>query len=459
MKYFVLIIVTTMAAYAGESAAKTVPAQEVDPGQALEIPGYFNRPIFRWEDLDGDGVLDIWVSDSDYQVWVCDGRGSVFEKLEFENMDMPIKPVKTQEGWRIQAWHNGQILEHHPENGWFVAQDFNDFSRVRPGMRPIDGEKPLIPTYDGYWMMDGPCEQVFKVMPAVELDKYRMKLTYARPQWTDINGDGQLDLLAKPLLFEQHSQVRIWSALREGDAWRSQWSSLDFPKELKISDSKSGDLNGDGIDDLVILGQPANEMSFFDELSFVVYLGEGPGQWSATPIQVLKTKQNLWQTGPIEVNERGILLYYYKGIIRSHFRMDRYRWNKAGFIEPKPETGKWTLKDADRDFINLDFDINNDGLKDMILQDEEAVRAYFRADEDIPFEENRMKELSPSSSGERSFTITIGEDEVSATGNMSLRLNQARGHNSLALVNKGKQASIWRLSRKVHGHWKLTRIL
>jgi len=451
-----LIILVIMPVLGASETSPTEQAQK--PGVVLEVPGFLNRARAYWEDLDADGKTDIWVTDADGELWVCDGNGTTFEKLEYEVMGMDAKPAKTPHGWRVRTYHDGQILEYHPQTGWFIAQDLNNFTRIRPGMKPISGGLPLVPTFDGYWMMDGPCAQQFKVLPAIELDKRRLKLSYARPQWTHLNDDGAADLMAPPLHFAQHSQIRIWSALRDGQQWLPSWSSLEFPSDLKIESSQTGDLDNDGIDDLVILGKPAGEMSFLDELSFVVYLGEGPGKWSPTPIQVLKTKQNLWQTGPIEVDKRGILLYYYKGLIRSHFRMDRYRWDPNGFINPKPATGKWTLKDAERDMINLDFDLDNDGLKDMILQDEEALRVYFRKDGDLPFAEKRTKELA-ASSGNPTLTITISPDEVSSGGRMSLRMNTARGHNSLALVNRNQEPALWRFSRKKHGHWLLTRIL
>jgi len=454
----------------------TLAAAGADAPDRLVIPGHFLRAEARWADLDRDGALDIWVIDAlgsvdergEATLWLRDGAEpeAGFRPLRYDPALTP-KPAKTEAGWRVQARVDGATFEYG-EDGWAAIRDENRIAPLRPGTAPIeDGGFTLLPTFEGYWLLEDDCPaQPFAITPAVEIQKRALRLIYPKPYRRDIDGDGRDDLLAAPVPFRQSAELRVWSALRVEAGWREQWAAVQFPPELKPLRSRFGDLNGDGFADLVVLARQAENLSLFEEMSFVVYLGSAPGQWRETPIQVLKTKQKLWQNGPVEVNRQGILLMYYKGLFKARFAIDRFRWRDDGFIDPKPVSETWRVKGGERDEILTRFDVNGDGRADLILQGREGVFAHYRQPgRALPFDEDPSVALFDDflSRRDRKRLRRRGEEPEldSLRRGVNMRVNRARGDGSLAIVGDPAtdRPMLWKLYEdESSGHWVLMRL-
>ncbi len=459
----------------------TLAALTVDgPLEQIEIPGHFLRPRAVWEDLNGDGQIDVWLYDRDKsgertQLWVWDGaaQAAQFQQIPFEPAGFTAKPAMTDRGWQARAYERGVTYEYDEQTGWTAVFDFNKLARIRPGLSPIaHGNHSLVPTFSGYWLIQDDCPlQSFRTVPAVELKKRVMRLIYPKPEWRDVDGDGEPDLLAAPIPFRQQAELRVWSAMRQDDGWAPRWSAFQFPPELKPVQHQYGDLNGDGHPDLVALARPAEDLSLFDELSFVVYLADGPGQWQNLPVQVLKTKQNLWQTGPIEISEKGVLLLYYKGLFSSIFRMDLFRWNAGGYIEPKPVHEAWKLKGGKRDVIYNRYDVNGDGLNDLILYDRRGVYAHYRKSAgQLPFDQEPSAILfndfvSRKQLRKRKRKAAPGEDADMQVEEIRrgarIRPNRAYGNGSMAIVADAatRRPTLWKLYMDPRsGYWRIRRL-
>lgn len=433
--------------------------------RVLEIPGYFLRPTLRWEDLTGDGIQDIWLSDKSEEIWVYDGasKETQLRRLEYEPIGYEVKPAWVDGQWCVQAYDHGVLFRFFEDRGWQGVVDFNRLGKVRPGIQPIRlGRRLLVGTFDGNILLDGDCVlDSLQTLPSISLDAKKLKLTYPVPfvrEAGEHGGEG-VELFAAPVEFPQHGELGIWSARPDKTGWDGRWAKVQFPQNLKVERYATGDLNGDGFEDLVVLAMPSKDISIFEELSFIVYLGKAPGEWEPVPAQVLRSRQNLWQTGPIEVTPKGIALFYYKGLIRSHFKMDLFRWNPDGFIEPKPDSLKWTLENARGDVIILDFDVNGDGFRDLILSSARGVTAHFRDPSASGFSFREKPDrvldgdgvLSPTLLGLQLARLEPGSYRLSSI------VGRIRGDGHMALVKKseGVGVSVWRLSQGLNGYWYL----
>lgn len=154
----------------------------------------------------------------------------------------------------------------------------------------------------------------------------------------------------------------------------------------------------------------------------------------------------------MEVNRHGVLLYYYKGLIRSHFKVDFYAWNAAGYIEPKPVSERWTFKRARRGTILLDYDVNGDGHKDLVLAHREGVQAFHRLPEKIaapPFDREKSQMLFPWREADKddieAELAMAAESNVSFSSN-SVRRNRIDREGQLALIKNasGGGVTVWR---------------
>lgn len=437
--------------------------------QTLLIPSYLRHPAVSWSDLNGDGILDIWVAegsskapDQADRIWVHNGASAddTFHELVHTPMAGELKPAGEGDAFWVRSYFRGMVLDYRGEQGWVLTTDFNQNTRIRPGMQPLNLEVGLlVPTFDGYEMLQGDCvEASFTATPTVDVNRDRMVLTWPMPQTRDLNDDGVLDLIAAPVRSPQHGEARIWSAIRQGEQWRENIARLQFPTGDDIVSYQLGDLDGDGKEELVLMTRPTKDMSLFDEMSFLVYSGKGAGDWEPVAAQSLKTNQNLWQTGPIEVDTRGITFYYYKGLIRDKFRVDCYPW-KDGYLQPKPVTRMWKLKEADRGMISLDYDLDADGRRDLVLNDEEGLKVYYRRSGQIPFADDPDQVLSEGANlSGRNIEMQFG-DEGKISVQMSMLGGGLKGDKSVGLINlgRGKPPELWSLHQQPSGYWQLRR--
>ena len=422
------------------------------PGATFRVEGPFLKPVVFWEDLNGDGQLDIWIRDVTGTIWINDGAdpSKPFISLAYELLSKSESPIWRDGQWSVGTFYKDSELVFQPDQGWTVALDYNQEGQFREGMAPkYSTSGVLIPAIDGYWLAEGGCiRQRFQVMPSISLKQRRLSVTYPILQWRDLNQDGNADLFGPPVTLQKQGLVSLWSAVSTGDHWSQATSKLQISPELEIQQFQLGDLNDDGFQDLVVIARPSKDLSVFEELSFLVYLAEGHGRWQSTPLQTLKTRQNLWQTGPIEVNEQGIFIYYFKGIIRTLFKMDRYAWDQGGFVVPKPISEKWKVKDGNRDFIELSYDFNGDGLKDLLLEGEDGLQLFERAPvsgKDLPFSQNRRKLLRGNihDLGNNAISIQIGgNSQVLTSGKANPRVHLTKERRTV-LTGIGGQYHFW----------------
>ena len=452
------LLLIGLMALLGEANPTRVTPLEV--GTVLEIPGHLQSPRVFWRDLDGDGLTDIYLRDREGLLWVWDGRGgdNRFRQIQFPTIGGKAVPTRENAAWQASVFHEGLDMIYR-DGAWSVRHDYNGDARIRPGLPRISGpDGMLLPTYDGYRIMDGACElRRFRTLPAVELSAGRLTLSYVLPRWTDMDGDGREDLLSHPVPFRNSGELRVWSALNTADGWKPRWSKLQFPDNLELERYGMGDINGDGFAELVVLARPTKDTGIFDELHFVVYMGSGHGEWENVATQTLESKQNLWQVGPVEVGPRGILMAYYKGLIKSKFKIDLYRWREAGFVDPKPDSLKWRMPDADRDEIYLNADWNGDGMNDLILQDERGIHLFPRQGAaGIGFEENRFTTLVASLSREQQRERYPEGGRLRAT--RSMYENVARGDGRITMVSENGQGRLWHFYMRNNGYWYLERM-
>lgn len=430
----------------------------------LEIPGFMTKPQARWQDLNGDGRLDIWVNDGTDQVWVWDGASAEtsFHRLPFDPISLDVRPLWSEGSFRAGVWLDGRYLTFQAGAGWSIGEGGPAVTGTRPGLDPITfGADLLVPTYAGYLLMEGNCQAAeLPALPANHLQAWRLRLIYPIPTARDLDRDGRDDLVAAPVSLPRSGELRVWRALRTECGWEASWQVLQFPHNLGVKAHQFGDLDGDGFDDLVVIAAPEQEMSLFEEMTFMAYMGQGHGVWENRASQVLKTQQNLWQTGPVEVGRDGITLYYYKGLIRTIFKIDRYRWDAGGFIRPKPESAKWTQKDGSRSTILTGHDLNGDGWDDLVLAGQGIFIHYRRPDQALPFEEKPDKVLAGGD--DRNFTVDVTIDEEPFNPELTARINreEIRREGRLALVSgrPGEKAAIWTMFEGMNGYWYLKRL-
>lgn len=435
------------------------------PG-VLEIPAYLDRPRVYFQDLDGDGQLDAWATDRDDHLllWLAAEGETAFRPLPTPVDGRPPRPHLVDGVWRATFYEDGRLFAGF-EDAWRVVQDDTNAAQVRPGMEPVDlGTQRLVPTFAGYRLMEDDCLVAeLASMPAVLLGEKRLILRYPVPVSRDLNGDGRRDLAAGPVLFGQQQEIGLWAAMQTDKGWETRWSRMQFPAHLTIGQHQFGDLNGDGFQDLVILARPAQEMSLFDEMQFVIYMGNDLWSWDRQPVQVLKTKQNLWQDGPIEVDRHGVTFFYYKGLFRSRFRMDRFRWHQDGYIEPKPESETWTVDDGDDNLLITDLDLNGDGANDLLLVGENQIFWYPRHQGELPFEKDAAQVLWHPPPERGSFTYA-GKDGNVVVDNppidvdLSQRIGYLRSGRDLGIVRQpDDRLELWSLVQATSGYWYLVR--
>lgn len=428
--------------------------------QTIELGVEMLNPRVVWQDLDGDGRNDIWVIDQHRQaakdrLWAALAENpNHIEELRFDPFPGKVFPRYVDHRLQACAYSHGVLWTFADGQGWQVDHDFNQTDQVRSGMGLIALNNDwLLATARGYLILERGCATAeLSAPPAVDISNKRMQLTYPIPRPTT----DPKRLASRPIAIPQAGEIRFWTAEQHDDGWQAAAKSLLFPDGLRPMRHQIGDLNGDNAMDLVILAMPSKKLSLFGELSILIYLGDGQGGWETNASQQFKSKQNFWQTGPIEMDRDGLRLYYFKGIVRSIFRSDTYRWNDAGYIEPKPVVARFTLADADRGFINLDWDLNQDGRRDLLLQGEDGLQVFYRQSGDKPFDKNASRLLSPRTSGNSGVSIEIGEDfETTPAANGLNPTHQLSGHKAAFISDGEGNLWIWRLKRSLNGPWLL----
>jgi len=432
----------------------------------IPLPSPLDGPRVTWEDLDGDGLDEIWVRhDGGLMVRPGGGDGS-FLVLDFPDIGLATRPVWLDGTWCVRAYERGRMFLYHPAHGWSVYRDHTaSADRIRPGLEPIPLEDGvLVPLFDAYLHRDGPCVvDRLEALPSMTLNEHRLQIRYPRPEPVELNGDGRTDLIAGPIDYPSRGELGIWYALREENGWREGVARVQLDADQEVRRHQFGDLNGDGFFEMAVLTMPASEVNIFDELTMLVYAGTGPGAFEPVPVQKLETRQKLWQVGPIEMMPGSMTVYYYKGLIGSRFTMDRYAWNPDGYLEPRPESERWKMKDAERETIVLDHDFDLDGHTDLVLIDDKGVFVYYRDPGSVtPFSRERGKPLIARDA--RRGNLEVSVEVAGRTIDVRIRDiapgNRLKRQGEVALITAGnnRPPALWTLVETDEGECFLVRL-
>lgn len=349
----------------------------------------------HFEDLNADGAVDFWLRSDDDRLWILDGsaaNGQLAELVYEPVAGIDPEPRMIDGKWQA-SFEDGDHLVVFREQQWQTQRQWQTASAMRDAafMRQTP-QGTLVPTHNGYELYANGClVRSMTIRPSVQLSRARLHVVYPVIEPLDLDGDGKLDWVGTPIALSNQGKLGIWRALGDDEG---DWAMLEFPPDRAVSLYAMGDVDGDGWVDLAVMTRPARGFSLFEEMGILFYRGTGPGEWSSLASQEIKSKQNLWQTGPLVLDSGGLYCYYYKGLFRSKFRIDRYAWDSDGFLDPKPVNEDWRMDGGDRLTMMCDRDLVGDQQKDLILADNTGVYVYeARAGKKLPFDEDRRSKL------------------------------------------------------------------
>ncbi len=414
--------------------------------EPLRLPAEFESANFFWEDVDADGLNDVWVRTDQNELWLWNGRQEdanfslLAQSQEFTNM----RPAQSEQGIVASAYAPG-IIFYQKDGAWSVWDNLDEFTSRRRLGYAYEGGLFILPTPGGYLRQRPTCEPIsLDVKPTLNRQDDEMRIVYPVPHHEQRIG---AYWYLPPVIDHERGRLSV-QVLDENSSFKSIGNWVSFPTGMAIAKYAYGDLNRDGWIDLAVLTRPAKDFSLFDELSLVVVLGKGPGEFEDHTLVQLKSEQNLWQSGPLTIEPGALVTHYYKGLIRAKFRRDVYNWDEAGFVEPEPKTMKWKVEDADRGSIAVDLDMGGDARPDLLLVDNHGLRVHVRTGSERveAFDENPITLKFSSNSG---FSVHItagsGGSEFELDSDLAVR-NRFRGRGGHVLVVTGKQAVIWELA-------------
>lgn len=381
------------------------------------FPHYLKHPSAAWVDLDRDGTDDLvlWDQEAGFFRWSDQG----FEQIQAGSDMFDLLLLPDANGLKPVLYKNG-ALWREKEDGADLMVSWLEPDQVRPGKKPIFLNQELwLADRDGYTRVEGDCvKEHLQAEPLVRANRTSLEVLYPIPHPADLDRNSGSDLFSEPLAMKGDGNLHIWRAVRETptDTWDEGWQSLQFAPNLRVARYQLGWVDDDPYPELLVIALPNQVDSVFEELVFYFYQGTGPGTWNPVPLQQVETKQNLWQTGPIEMDAEGVRLSYYKGLFRTIFRIDHYAW-KDGYLSPEPSKVSWKVPDGARFFIENRFDFTGDGIKDMVLADPEGLILYPGNRDSIPYEESRSQRLIGWPDGESTSGISFdfgGNFEVEA---------------------------------------------
>jgi hypothetical protein len=361
-----------------------------------------------FEDLNQDGVIDFWLRSDDHRIFVQDGNAADGVPIEIEYE--PVNGIRPRplfyEGTWVAAFMDGDHRVIFRDDRWQPQQRWHTNRPMRHAsfIREMGDGKVLVPTMAGFELyQDGCFEQELMIRPTVQLKRSRLNVIYPVIQPMNLDGDGKSDWVGTPIALSDQGKLGIWRMVSDepGD-----WQMLEFPPDRTISLYAFGDVDGDGFPELAVMTRPARGFSLFEEMGILIYQGTGPGTWTERATQEIKSKQNLWQTGPITLNEKGLTTYYYKGIFKSKFKMDHYAWSKDGYFKPRVKSEDWKMEKGERLTMILNRDLTGDGHNDLILADNTGLYLYpADANAAIPFAERRRQKIC-----DWPFNVSFGMD-------------------------------------------------
>lgn len=415
------------------------------PTEPFRLTAHFEKVRLVWEDVDGDGSLEIWARTDQDELWIHDGRSdsTEFALLAKSEMFPNMRPFLDGDTFVAVAYEAGFFYRFNGDE-WRVFDDLSDqVSRNRQGFSFQQGTF-VLPSASGYLWQKPQCDpSSIAVRPVVLNQSRTWRIVYPVPQSKDRYG---ANWYLPPVVDKERGTCLLQVLdVNDGYANRVQW--VPFPYGLGIANYTYGDINGDGAMDLALLGLPEKDFSVFDELSLVVIMGDPAGGFEDHVLVSIETEQNLWQSGPITIEPGAIACHYYKGLIRSKFKRDLYLWNEGGYVEPKPKSVKWKIEEANRGAIAVDLDMTGDGLPDLILQDSEGLRLHPRSGAE-PLKSFSEQPDRLEFDTDSSFSVDVGVGASGSSFSFSSKLddrNRFRGRDGYALIERDGVGEIWRV--------------
>lgn len=431
----------------------------------ISIPDHFRRALVVFQDITGDGINDVWVETDSGHLWVHDPTEGTKQAI---TIPVPpnafhIWPEKREGRWCVKGFADGLCYTCHDGTTWLLDWDLGAEMLIRPGMPPLHvGSDFLTPSYQGTLIFQSRCAlHLWPTPPATRAGRRWLEITYPVPRTRDINRDGFPDLITAPIAFPAKNQIKIYFAIRGTQDWTFGQMSSQFPTRFSVKSHAWGDLNRDGYADLAVLAFPKENFSLFEELSLLVYLGAGPNRLEPHPHQTLTTQQNLWQDGPITIEVSEIRLFYYKGLIRSKFRIDRYSWDSAGFLNPNPQSQSWKMHHANRSIIQIGHDLTGDHVPDLLLSDQTGlclVPGTASPSGPPDYDPNHMRTIHTDSTASIDISVTMGSEENDIdVSSGAVGVGRWYGGNAAILEPEtaDQPARVWLFFEDSDGFWNL----
>lgn len=432
--------------------------------ETLEIPA--PCPVDAdvvFEDLDGDGRSEVWVLAQPGRLFFREGGGYErrLREWSYPPIDLEVRPIWDRNRWVLAAWDDGIWLTSEGGGDWKLAADFRGEQTFRPGLPPLrSGDWVLMPTFQGYLVAYENCVwDHLKLDPVVSLRDRAISMGFPLVDLT--RSPEGLQLCASPALDSHHQRLKTWRAELAWGRWNVATSETLFPPNLDLVRHAWGDLNGDLFEDLVLLARPLRDFSLFEELTLAVILGKGDGQLDSQPLQVVHSQQNLWQEGPLVIEDGKLRCFYYKGLVRGIITVDTYSWSEDGFLNPRPHSHGWRVKKADRSVIFPNHDLDGDGCLDLLLMEQGRLLAHLgQCHGEEPFDGNQVVLLTQVDPSETLVSLTLGsETEVDVDQGIEVRENTIKAGRGLAVVHEARwhRSFIWKLEPRADGSARLTR--
>ena len=426
----------------------------------LVLPMRCTSARIHWQDLNRDGLDDIWIFTDRGELWFRDERDpDTWRHIATSPDARSLRPV-FRDGLSAETFRDGAFLEGRSDR-WQLVRDFRDRGPFLSDIEPVHGgNRSLLPTHDGYLIVrEGRVEARLDFPPQTRVAEGELLLTYVIPEWKDLDGDGDLDLLSPPLPEPTEDTLEFRMAVNEPDGWRFEKRRLRFPGSMEVKWVAMGRLDRDPWEDLAILARPRASDSLFAAMHIYIYRGDPDGGWQARSHQILTTRQRHWQVGTLQIDRHGIFEFYYKGMIRTLLRIDFYPWLPEEVCPTEPKVTSWSSPGADRGVLLSHLDLTGDGLADLILKEGRKIYLYPRraAEAGRPFKRATRRLLATiADAGEKPSRHLKMKRRITADHEIAVRFKELHGPGDLALVpGPAGSYSVFRLEPMGPERWRL----
>jgi len=403
-------------------------------------------------DVDGDGVPDICLTVEGRNLQVIPSAGN----LSFWKDQAAAGAVDVARALNFDLFAG--------ESASAMAAPLTDSLHRSPDlMWDLDGDGRqdlLYPRFDGLEIRFNPQGsgsdpfaaarlQFIPRGPRVALRGSRIEVRREMPQAMDLFGDGRSEVVFDPRPIHGLGQLECgWCRYSDGEGVL-QWviQELQFGVGEAVTEYLLDDFNNDGEPDLAVLstGFSMDEPGGGDG---TVSAGGGGSFFEEKKLRVwLSSEINLWQDAVLRSRDltgdgmSDLCLFYYKGLIKAKLIVDIYPGLGDGRYGERIKGQKLGFDSADRRTILPDYDLDGDGLKDLVLLAENSVCVHLGnpAGDGKPFSPkpwailDQRPETEESGEDGESVTFSLG-----STGtDISFSSNQLDGLRIIDLNNDG----------------------